>query len=326
MTRPLLLAGIALCAAQAGAPPQIIRSSVEAVRVPVWVTDGSRTLRDLRADDFVLLDKGVEQTVRLVPLDGQDVDVTLVLDVSGSVQGRALDQLRGDVNAIADALQPNDRVRLIAFGENVTDVFGFRPGGAELPIEHMSSGGVTSFYAALAAALITDPANDRPQLVFALTDGVDNASFLDAGRVTSIATLSSASLYIALVDPSEPAQRFATGADPLASERSTLTYTPNSGSVYERHPVVTRSSGPYVLGPNLPALKTMVARTGGALYTKASGTLVTRFQRALDDFRAGYLLSYSPAGVPPGGWHDIAVRTKNPKYTVRARGGYDGGT
>lgn len=322
MTRTLILSLVILSATQTATQPQTFRSGVELVRVPVLVTDGTRPIAGLTAADFTLLDQNVPQAATAIPLERQPVDVTLVLDVSGSVQGRALDQLRADVTTIARSLQPDDRVRLITFGETVTDVFGFQPGGAQLPLDRIASGGATSLYAALGAALIVDPSNDRPQLVFALTDGIDNASFLDAGRIAALASVSSASLYIALVDSSEPVQRFAGASDPLAAERSTLTYRPSRGSVYEQHPVVTRSVGPYVLGPNLPALRAAVAHTGGALYDKAPGTLPARFQHALDDFRGGYLLSYAPTGVTRGGWHDIVVHANNPHYTVRARSGY----
>ena len=45
----------------------------------------------------------------------------------------------------------------------------------------------------------------------------------------------------------------------------------------------------------------------------------------VDEFRTKYLLRYAPAGVTKGGWHDITVRVKGRKVTVRARPGYDGG-
>jgi VWFA-related protein len=325
VTRGLIIIAVFLSAVQSSTQQQTFRSGVEVIRVPVFVADGTQPIVDLTAGDFTLLDLNVPQIIRLMPLDREAVDVTLVLDVSGSVQGRTLDKLRADVDQIADSLELNDRVRLITFGENVTDVFGFQPGGAHLPVERIAAGGVTSLYAALAAALIVDPSNERPQLVFAVTDGIDNASFLDANRVAALASLSSASLYIALVDSSQPVHRFADANDPLSGERSTLTYTPSKGSAYERYPVVTRTAGPYVLGPNVSALKAAATHTGGALYDKTSGSLPAHFKRALDDFRTGYLLSYTPTGVPHGGWHDIVVRTRHPRYTVRARRGYDGG-
>ncbi|HEX4468751.1 MAG TPA: VWA domain-containing protein, partial [Gemmatimonadaceae bacterium] len=140
---------VVLGSAQTTTQPQTFRSGVELVRVPVLVTEGSRSIAGLTAADFTLLDQNVSQAVTAIPLERQPVDVTLVLDVSGSVQGRALDQLRADVTTIARSLQPDDRVRLITFGENVNDVFGFQPGGAQLSLDGITSGGATSLYAAL---------------------------------------------------------------------------------------------------------------------------------------------------------------------------------
>lgn len=308
--------------AQTQQPQSTFRSSINVVRVPAVVTDGSRAVTGLTAGDFELLDSNVPQKISATPIQGQAVDVTLVLDVSGSVQGRALDRLRSDVQKIAASLRPVDRVRLITFADDVSDVFGYQRGGATLPVDRIASGGVTSLYAGLAAALMVDPAGERPQLVFALTDGQDNASFFDARRIAALAAVTPASLYLALVDPSAPVERFDDAGNPLGSEQSVITYAERKGSVYEQHKVVRRAAGPYTGPPDLSALKTAVARTGGALYEKVRDSLPDRFMRALEDFRSGYLLSYSPTGVAASGWHELTVRVKNPRYVVRARGGY----
>src|SRR4029079_15359034 len=88
------------------------RSGVEVVRVPVAVVDRTKPVRGLTAADFELLDHGVRQTLAAAAaVEDLPVDVTLVLDSSGSVKGRALDQLKADVQSIANDLQPDDRVR-----------------------------------------------------------------------------------------------------------------------------------------------------------------------------------------------------------------------
>jgi hypothetical protein len=42
----------------------------------------------------------------------------------------------------------------------------------------------------------------------------------------------------------------------------------------------------------------------------------------LQEFRHRYLFSYTPRGVPKGGWHELTVRVK--RGTVKARPGYLG--
>jgi predicted metal-dependent peptidase len=165
------------------------------------VTDRNRPVTRLTAADFDLLDNGVAQVFTAAPVESLPVDVTLVLDASRSVKGPALEQFKADVQDIAESMQTNDRVRLITFATSVTDVFGLQPGGARLPVERIEAGGATSFYNALAAALMAFPQADRPQFVFGFTDGLDNMSFLDARQVATLAGHSGASLYLALIAP-----------------------------------------------------------------------------------------------------------------------------
>lgn len=48
-------------------------------------------------------------------------------------------------------------------------------------------------------------------------------------------------------------------------------------------------------------------------------------RRALEWFRAAYVLRYRATGVPAAGWHELRVRVKRGDgYTVRARRGYFG--
>jgi VWFA-related protein len=65
--------------------------------------------------------------------------------------------------------------------------------------------------------------------------------------------------------------------------------------------------------------------TGGRLFAVESTTdLSITFSRILEEFRMRYLVSYSPQGVTPGGWHRLEVRVKNRGVTVQARPGYFG--
>lgn len=66
--------------------------------------------------------------------------------------------------------------------------------------------------------------------------------------------------------------------------------------------------------------------TGGRLFAIESTTdLAATFSKILEEFRMRYLVSYSPQGVTPGGWHRLEVRVKNRSVTVKARPGYFAG-
>jgi VWFA-related protein len=73
-------------------------------------------------------------------------------------------------------------------------------------------------------------------------------------------------------------------------------------------------------------LKDLGELTGGALLEiESTRDLSATFLRILEEFRQRYLLSFSPRGVPPTGWHRLEVRVKGRRVTVNARAGYQAG-
>jgi len=313
------------------------RSSVDVVSVPVSVTEKNKPVANLTAADFELLDNGVRQHVSLTAIDAMPTDVTLLIDTSGSVSGKALERIKQDAQDMAGLLQPNDRVRVVSFARDATDVFGLVAGGATLPLDRMRSGGTTSLYDALVTVLAAYPVTDRPHLVFVLSDGRDTSSFVTAAHVVDVAKTSSAVLCVALVQSSNPLVREGgkiDAVDPMTEQSTVLVPgaaagSPPPGVNIGRGNIgatlaITRSAGPYTGGPNTAALKDAAAATGGLVYADSTRTPIPQvFRRILDDFRASYVLTYTPAGVDRGGTHTLTVRTTNKSYTVRARRTYE---
>jgi len=173
-------------------------------------------------------------------------------------------------------------------------------------------------------------------MVFVVTDGRDNSSFSTAAHVVDVAGLSSAVLCVALVPSSNPLVREGSAVDtidPMASEQSTVMIPGLSGSPAlssmgassgPSPTAVSRSVGPYRGGPNVDALKNAAAATGGLVYPDASRTPIPQlFRRVLDDFRAGYVLTFAPAGVEATGTHTLTVRVRDRNVVVRARKTYE---
>jgi VWFA-related protein len=72
-----------------------------------------------------------------------------------------------------------------------------------------------------------------------------------------------------------------------------------------------------------PFLEEIATITGGRLFhAEWSSALSQTFLEVLDEFRRRYVLTYSPRGVEPGGWHRLTVRVKGRNVTVKARPGY----
>jgi Ca-activated chloride channel family protein len=106
-------------------------------------------------------------------------DVTFVLDVSGSMNGKKIEQAKAAGRQLVESLRPEDRFRLIDFS---TDVRTFRDGWAQATPENVAAAdkyfsqleaeGSTNIEAALAEALNnqSDDAERLPIVLF-ITDG-----------------------------------------------------------------------------------------------------------------------------------------------------------
>jgi hypothetical protein len=64
---------------------------------------------------------------------------------------------------------------------------------------------------------------------------------------------------------------------------------------------------------------------GGVVKIGKTDALRSTFLTIMDEFRQRYVVSFSPDGVPPSGWHPLTVRVKGRSVTVRARPGYTRG-
>jgi uncharacterized protein YegL len=106
-------------------------------------------------------------------------DVTVVLDVSGSMSGEKIRQARGALQDLLSTLTPGDRFRLMAFSNAVRpmslDWLAVTPGEldrARTWVSGLEANGGTNISGALAEALrLESPRNRLPVVIF-LTDGL----------------------------------------------------------------------------------------------------------------------------------------------------------
>ena len=282
----------------------VFRGRTDGVIVLVSVREKNAPVAGLTPEDFVLIDNGVRQQIVSSNAETLPLDVALVLDTSNSVRGRPFDRLKANIQAISQLLNPADRVQVITFGDRVADPLGIKPGGAPLPLDSIAAGGYTSFYNALAAALMLAPHADRPRMIFSFSDGFDTASFLDARQLVAMAGYSSASLYATFV------LRY---PDVLDLAR------------VARPPAFAPKPPLPVPVPNRASLQEAASMTGGALYDVSNDdSMVEAFRKVLQEFRSSYVLTYVARDVAPDGWHNIVVTVPGkPNASVRARRGYE---
>lgn len=167
----------------------VFSTRVERVRVDVSVRQDGRAVRDLQASDFEVLDNGVLQHVDLVGFEETPVNVVLAFDMSGSVQGERLNQLRLAGARLATAFEPNDMAALVTFTDLVTIRSGFTSDTGAL-LETLSQpdiGADTSLIDAVHAAMVLGESETGRPLVIVFSDGADTASFLTSDLVLNTA-------------------------------------------------------------------------------------------------------------------------------------------
>ncbi|MEO7041388.1 MAG: VIT domain-containing protein, partial [Gemmatimonadaceae bacterium] len=150
--------------------------------IPVPHVNGSPAISVLTNNDG--RDDGFAFITLVPPVVSHDVsprDITFVLDVSGSMSGKKIEQARAAGRQLLESLNPRDRFRLIDFS---TDVRSFRDdfvsataanvSAAQTYLAALNASGSTNISGALTEAL--RPRNDgerisRLQIVLFLTDG-----------------------------------------------------------------------------------------------------------------------------------------------------------
>ena len=301
---PLWLASLTLTSmalSNARSQQGAFRARTEAVLVDVLVTRNGRPVEGLTAADFDVRDSGVRQTIQLIGMDRMPVDLRLVLDVSSSLEGQQLDALKAAARAAIGGLRPGDRAEILTFSDvlqrRVTWTGDRAALGAE--IDKITSAGWTSLVDAAFTALSLPEPEGRRTLGLIFTDGRDTASWLSPADVVRSARQSRAILYGVTTMPAGSIR-----PDMVARLRDQLL----------AYPIALR-----------PAfLPVIVEETSGELmYATAITDLRTAFLNVVARFNQRYLLSYSPSGVPPSGWHSIDVQVKDKGLRVSARQGYE---
>ena len=91
MTRTILVLSM-LAAVTASGQQRVFRAATELVSISVSVKRGNAPVATLTAGDFKLFDNDVAQTIEALSIESIPLDVTLMMDTSGSTAG-SLDRM-----------------------------------------------------------------------------------------------------------------------------------------------------------------------------------------------------------------------------------------
>jgi len=158
---------------------------------------------NLAASDFTVRDNGVVQPIVALSYDTLPVDVTVLLDVSGSVTGAVLDQLRRGVLDLARTLRPADRLQAWTFDVHVRRLtaFGDPVAAIDRKFAEIAGGGASAVRDALAVALAAAAAPDRRQFVALFSDGQDTSSVTSARELLEVARRTVPAVSVVLATP-----------------------------------------------------------------------------------------------------------------------------
>lgn len=254
---------------------------VEGVRVDVLVTDASRRpLRGLTAADFMIRDNGVAQEIDVVSFGEIALNVGLAFDLSESVAGARLEQLKAASRALMLELEPGDQSALVTFDSVVSlrcPLSTNRP-CVSAALTAATPERETALVDGVFAGMMVGESEVGRSLLMVFSDGLDTASFLNPERVLDLGRRSDVVVY----------------------------------------PVTSKGARP-------DFLEDLASLTGGRLHeVDGRSDLSATFRSILEEFRYRYLVTYTPRGVPRGGWHKLEVRVNRSGATVKARPGYQG--
>src|SRR5687768_15263940 len=305
--RGLMLAagiGAALDAAQ---QQPVIRGGTDVVRVFATVTDrDGRLVTTLTKEQFEVRDEGKPQPITQFDNSPQPIQLVVMLDVSGSMEGN-LALLRAAAAQLFAQLRSDDVARVGAFGHDVTISPTFtRDAGqlnAALPAT-IAPDAPTPLWRAIGQALDAfGDGDDRRKVVLVLSDGKDSGQFSFRQRPVSQAEVIDRArrddvMIYAIGMRSRSRQPPAVGVGAGGLQAMLLAELPDPGLAR-----VAEESG------------------GGYIEIRGGQDLGAAFAGVADELHTQYLLAFAPP-KRDGKVHDVSVKVTQGGLKTRARKSY----
>ena len=274
-------------------------STVDLVTIYVTVRDaGGRLVRDLRPEDFVVLEDGVQQEIAQLDFGETPVSAALLLDQSSSMLGGGVRAERAGGRTLVDSLvSETNRVMVMGFTDQVYVYTSLTNDSGRLiaALEAVVPDGSTALFDTLAEAVRKVNRHRGKRALIVLSDGLDTQSKLAFEDVVE---------YLRQTD--------------------VLVYTIGLQLMHEGTELGDASGA---VKRGLEQLRTLAEATGGAAYFPlALSELEEIYGRIADELNSQYAVSFYPREVAlDGRFHRVQVRVPgHPDYLVQAREGYYG--
>ena len=301
-----------------GAAP-VIRSRVALVEVQCTVSaPGGTRVRGLTQDEFRLWEDGTEQKISSFDATTTPASIALVMDASPSIY-RELGEMRGVAQSLANSLEPEDEVAVVAFAGETHLLLPFsrdrnllQAALSSPELAQVANSSQSFIYQAtyLSAARLFRGRAGRKAIVL-LTDGQDSglglnwnpASMLPAARADSPLAFQDVARGIAArgielyVISTEPRPRAMTN-EWLSAQRE--------------QPLVTPAARSLGIPLDTLYLAELIRQVGGELYfLREVGSLAEIYHTIALKLEAEYTLGYYPtAGIAQPGWRKLKVELR----------------
>jgi VWFA-related protein len=191
MLAPLMAQSAVQEVARDDEPTATFKTGVSDVRVDVQVTDGSKLIKDLTKDDFIVTDEGQPQPLVSFSHGDEPVTLILLLDISGSMQ-KYIDEISMEARASLEHLRPGDRVAIMVFAKSTAVAQEFSDNLAETArniggaVQNWDVGSSTLINSAVMDAAHYMEKNAGPggrRAILILTDNLSTSYRLTDGQV-----------------------------------------------------------------------------------------------------------------------------------------------
>jgi VWFA-related protein len=317
-----------------------IRLRTELVSIDVNVTDrtGARVAYPLRAEDFVVYENGVRQTISNFSLTETPFNLVLLIDTSGSTSEN-LNLIRRAARKFLDELRPKDKVAVVSFHKQIElleDLTTDRT-QIEAALDRLPTGSGGAFYDAL--QLSVDDALKNAQgrkAVIALTDGVDSTGTFTYEKLLPEIESAGAVLYFLEVNTEAFTEagmmRSCFDETHFEFSRKQLkkfhAANKQKGLEFGTHcvipPTERQQMNRALYEMARREMRELAERTGGDVYpVRDLQQLAPAYAQIAEALRKFYSIGYYPANDKrDGAWRKLRVEIKIPGLKARTRPGY----
>jgi len=280
--------------------------------VPVAVRhEKGGAVADMRVEELALAEDGASREISFFNRDSAPVDVVLLVDSSGSVDG-VLDVIQSAAQTFVKQLRPEDSFSIVAFNERPIILLDWSRDvkACAAALRSIEPEGNTSLYGSVVATVyerFEERPADHRRAVIVLTDGDDTISSVTSREAARAALAHDASVYVVSIGRIVGAiyEGVATNRGVPQLKRDEFRTALN-----RLHRAETR-------------LEYLADQTGGrVLYPSGPTDLSKAYREVGDEIRARYLLGFYPPDDAAKGFHELSVTARRKDVRVHARQGY----